>query len=806
MDEPLISVLMVNCNHEATLAESIGSVLAQTWRNLQLIVVDDGSTDGSCAVVESFDDPRVELHRLPANRHICAATNYGFAQVRGEWLARIDSDDVWYPERLERQMRALAQHPGLDVCFSWCDFIDEHGRDIRELVADLPEALEPAYATQREWLRHFYYRCNCLIHSSVLMRASVMRETGGFELTYRQLHDFDYWVRIAKRRNILMVPERLVAMRKFVGDATTNENASLANVRNITRTFNEFLDIRAHFFEGMSDEVFLDAFREDFVRLDSSTPDELACERALLLCRPQDDWDAGVTPAGLRALKELYAREETRRLLETRYDLPVQRFYELATEHLYNDLVVKSDARAREELVGALRGEGDQLRAAVEALNGEIESLRGHVRALEDLVGQRDARIAELSEEAQGLRAELDGIRASTSWKITRPLRALGGVGRGRRGAEKDGAAEKDAGPAPEPAPEGAAPAAPARPQVLVQAHLSGNLGDDLFVRTLCARYPGADFRIATEGDYEGRFSDVPNLELRPVGEFGTLVSTADAVVHISGSCFIRDHENFDAFYAADRFLVDHARRLYLIGCNFGPYEDDSILEAYRELFRGYDGITFRDRYSAGLFAGYPNVAYAPDVLFGYPVRAAGKLRRALVCPISLEGRDGTFGISEHAAAYRSFSLAAVRALLARGYEVTLASFNESQGDERETAALLAELGPDERAAVGTAFYRTRPDEVIPQFETAECVVATRFHSMILGFAHRCRVLPVVYDQKTEKVLEDLAYPLAVRLDELASADADAAVARMLETEPLDAEPFAAASEGQFRFLDELLA
>lgn len=432
MDKPLIDVLMVNRDHEATIAESARSVLSQTWENLRLIIVDDASTDGSVEALEPLlADPRVELHRLPQNRHICAATNYGFSLVRAEWLARIDSDDLWYPERLERQMAALAASPGLDVCFSWCDFIDERGRDVRDLVSDLPEALEPAYRTQREWLRHFYYRCNCLIHSSVLMRTSLMREVGGFELTYRQLHDFDYWVRIAKRHNILMVPERLVAMRKFVGDGATNENASLASRRNVIRTFNEFLDIRAHFFEGMEDDVFLDAFREDFARPDSSTPDELACERALLLCRPQGDWDAGCTPAGLRALKELYSREGTRRLLETRYDLPVQRFYEMATESLYNDLVVKSDARAQAELVASLRREGDELRAGIDALNGEIESLRGHVRALESLVGERDGEVAALRDEAGSLRAELDGIRGSSSWRVTRPLRALGGLVRG---------------------------------------------------------------------------------------------------------------------------------------------------------------------------------------------------------------------------------------------------------------------------------------------------------------------------------------------------------------------------------------
>ena len=629
--------------------------------------------------------------------------------MRAEWLARIDSDDLWYPERLERQMAALAEHPDLDLCFSWCNFIDEHGHDIRDLVSDLPESLEPSYQTQREWLRHFYYRCNCLIHSSVLMRTSLMRETGDFELTYRQLHDFDYWVRIAKRHNILVVPERLVAMRKFVGDDASNENASSPGRRNVIRTFNEFLDIRSRFFEGMPDDVFVDAFREDFARPGSSTPEELACEKALLLCRPQDNWDVGVTPAGLRALKALYDNEATRRLLETRYGMPLQRFYEMATESLYNDLVVKGDVHYLATLVESRRVEGERLHAQIDALRGEVESLQGRAHSLEALLGEKDVELA-------ALRAELDCVHGSTSWRVTKPLRALGRMVQGARGG-RDRAAGDDgpgSGGGPEspepglsaadaqesdaPAPESQAPNSLGDPFVLVQAHLSGNLGDDLFVRALCGRYPATSFRICVDGDYGGRFSDIPNLELRPLSEFGTLVPAAEAVVHISGSCFVRDGENFDAFYAADKFLADNAQRLYLVGSNFGPYENDAILEAYRGLFCGYDGITFRDRYSVELFRDCPNVAYAPDVLFCYPGHVVPKRRSALVCPISFEGRDGTFGISGYAQGYRAFTLGAIRAFLRRGYEVTLVSFNQSQGDEREIGELLASLGDSERA------------------------------------------------------------------------------------------------------------
>ena len=76
----------------------------QTFSNLQFISVDDGSTDRSCEIIESFQDERIELYKREENEHICVATNYGFTKVKGDYLARIDSDDLWYPDKLEKQL------------------------------------------------------------------------------------------------------------------------------------------------------------------------------------------------------------------------------------------------------------------------------------------------------------------------------------------------------------------------------------------------------------------------------------------------------------------------------------------------------------------------------------------------------------------------------------------------------------------------------------------------------------------------------------------------------------------------------
>lgn len=95
METPLISIVMVNYNQEDYLKESIDSVIAQTYQNWELIIVDDGSTDASVEIIKSYEDSRIRPIFLKKNRHICYATNLGLSHICGEYVARLDSDDVW---------------------------------------------------------------------------------------------------------------------------------------------------------------------------------------------------------------------------------------------------------------------------------------------------------------------------------------------------------------------------------------------------------------------------------------------------------------------------------------------------------------------------------------------------------------------------------------------------------------------------------------------------------------------------------------------------------------------------------------
>ena len=387
MDRELVSVLMVNYNRGTTIGESIKSVLAQTYTDLELIIVDDGSTDDSCSVIESIKDPRIKLYRLEQNEHISHATNYGFQKVTGAYLARIDSDDVWYPQKLEKQITFLKNNPEYKICFAWIDLIDEYGNSINEQQKELLGVFETTFQGQSDCLHRFFFGGNCLSHPSVVMRTELMRETGDFNLAYMQSHDFDYWVRIAKKYPIYVMQERLLAMRRFIHENSEVENNSKTYGPNVIRYENEAANIKRHFFEDMEDELFIRTFRQDFKNPESSTKEELECEKIFLLCKTCPELQ-NILPTGLDNFLELYPKYAE--ILKQKFDFTVHDFYDFTGNRVYHN--------EREE--NAKRREQECLKEELQKVHKECERLKMQIEAYEN----------------------------SKSWKATAPFRKIKAV------------------------------------------------------------------------------------------------------------------------------------------------------------------------------------------------------------------------------------------------------------------------------------------------------------------------------------------------------------------------------------------
>lgn len=392
MEKNLVSVLMVNYNHADTIEKSIRSVLEQTYSKLQLIIVDDGSTDNSVEIIKSIKDPRIELYEEKENRQICAVTNFGMKRVRGEYFARIDSDDLWEQNKLELQLKYLKEHPEQKICFTRAAIIDEKDQIID---SELEKLYAVNYESQEEWLETFFFIGNCLPMTSVLMTTKIMLEIGNFNIAYRQLHDFDYWIRIAKRYPMAVIPEKLVRIRRYESE-TNNSNIS---EKNTTRTYNEYVDIRRHFFDEMSDEVLKKTFGKYFKNNNAESREELECEKAFLLCSPLGQGKA-ISNVGIECFVNLFQNKMMTDILEKNYGLNAKKFYELTGEHIYNDW----------------------------KLQEEIQSIKEKNEKFEKTIEDKESRIKVLEEELRLRNKIINEYENSTSWKLTKPLRKIGKI------------------------------------------------------------------------------------------------------------------------------------------------------------------------------------------------------------------------------------------------------------------------------------------------------------------------------------------------------------------------------------------
>ena len=202
--EPAVSVIMPVHNGRAWLELALTSILRQSLTSLELIVVDDGSDDGSREVLDRLAgrDSRMRVLHLP-RLGLAAALNRGLAEARAPLIARLDADDIAHPTRLERQARFMAQHPEVGVLGAWALEIDRHGRPRgRRMPAPDSEALKRGLV-----------EANPFVHSSIMARADLLRDLGGYRPAFEAAEDYDLWLRAAEVTELANLPEFLVCYR-----------------------------------------------------------------------------------------------------------------------------------------------------------------------------------------------------------------------------------------------------------------------------------------------------------------------------------------------------------------------------------------------------------------------------------------------------------------------------------------------------------------------------------------------------------------------------------------------------------------
>jgi glycosyltransferase involved in cell wall biosynthesis len=211
-NEPLVSVVFPVYNGVRWLRIAVDGILNQTLKDFELIIIDDGSTDGSFEVLKRYRDSRIRLYHQE-NQGMTKTFNKGLGLAKGKYIARQDADDISEPRRFEKQVNFLEAHPEVALVGTWARIIDEASCLTGEVI-ELP--------TEPEEIRKRLYLNNCIAHPTVMYRSSIIKDLGGYNENYYIAQDYDLWLRIIDQGyDIVNLPEFLCLYRQHNSQGST---------------------------------------------------------------------------------------------------------------------------------------------------------------------------------------------------------------------------------------------------------------------------------------------------------------------------------------------------------------------------------------------------------------------------------------------------------------------------------------------------------------------------------------------------------------------------------------------------------
>lgn len=359
--DKLVSIVLCTYNRENLIGNAIESVLAQTYTSWELFIIDDGSSDHTDEVVKQYTDPRIHYIKMEKNRFYCYAANYGLKYCKGEYIAFLNSDDAWFPHKLEKQIGFMEHHLDYGACFTEVVLTDNEGKDISEECDSMCQLFATRKSNQAEWLQFFLYHGNSLCHPSALIRKYVLDEIGNFNLYYCQLADFDLWARIVTKYPIDVLPEPLIYFR---WDVKEGNQISSTTKQHLTRSYNEHILIRKQLVERLTDDEMKRFFQDQFKNPDSNTCLELQFEKAFLLMSCIKDTE-NMRILGLDKLEQVLRKEGAIEVLENHFQMTLQDVYKWNLEHCYWDPFLRRDMEKLKIEKSYYKNKAQQLEALV---------------------------------------------------------------------------------------------------------------------------------------------------------------------------------------------------------------------------------------------------------------------------------------------------------------------------------------------------------------------------------------------------------------------------------------------------------
>lgn len=302
--------------------------------------------------------------------------------------------------------------------------------------------------------------------------------------------------------------------------------------------------------------------------------------------------------------------------------------------------------------------------------------------------------------------------------------------------------------------------------RVLLESYINKNFGDDLFLKAIANRYPEVVFDVISNRRYLRKLN-IKNIRRQKVWIFwlnkvkirffNWHITNRWCVAHVllGGSMFIEGKKTEKGLKEWLQNKYPNDVPLFVLGANFGPYNNKFYLKEYKKLFTRAEDVCFRERYSAGLFKDLKNVRVAPDIIFGLDKEKylCKQEKKVVISVINLENRDN---LKNYLDDYESKIVEIASEYAGSGYDVVLMSFCKYEGDEDVVNRIIARSSSS--GNIKPYYYDGNIDEALRQIASSEIVIGTRFHAVILGLVFGKKVLPIIYSDKTKHTLDDIKF------------------------------------------------
>lgn len=208
----LVSILMPVYNAERTIAYALNSCLQQTYAHLEILVLDDASTDNTAAILGTFKDDRIRTIRQQENKGVAISRNRLLEEARGEFIAWIDADDTMLPDRIDKQLAYMLANPAVDIAGTW-------------VFTDLPRLSVKKLPLLHNHIKAMLWFRNCMIQPSILSKNFYRHENIWYDVSYvHAAEDYELWYRLCKTKHFANIPECLTRYNALDGATLEAKN------------------------------------------------------------------------------------------------------------------------------------------------------------------------------------------------------------------------------------------------------------------------------------------------------------------------------------------------------------------------------------------------------------------------------------------------------------------------------------------------------------------------------------------------------------------------------------------------------